>query len=106
MCLRKPNLTSADSTTSVQASPDVYPTAPSWSRRPRLLLVAPPVAAVQTQCRQPYDEMDSFNPMSALAAGAAPGSDPMRLSMTQQGQALGMDAFDQDLGFDESILSV
>ncbi len=48
--------------------------------------------------------MASFNSMPALTSGGAPGADALGLSVNQAGQSLGIDAFDQDLGFDESLL--
>jgi len=53
--------------------------------------------------------MAGFNPMSALPPGAAPGDGGFGLTVNHQGAhgpPLGLEAFDQDLGFDESLLYV
>jgi len=43
--------------------------------------------------------------MSALAPGAAPGGgDTMGMPMNQTGPSLAIEGFDQELGFDESLL--
>ena len=44
--------------------------------------------------------MASFNPMSALAAPP----DPMGVSVNQAGPPMGIEAFEQDLAFDEALL--
>ncbi|KAK7407939.1 hypothetical protein QQX98_009901 [Neonectria punicea] len=47
--------------------------------------------------------MAAFNSMSGLPTGASP-SDPMAMNLGPGQQSLGMDVFDQDLTFDESLL--
>jgi hypothetical protein len=44
--------------------------------------------------------MANFNPMSALAATP----DAMGLNVNQTGPPMGIEAFDQDLAFDEALL--
>ena len=48
--------------------------------------------------------MASFNPMSALTTGVSAGPDALGMSVHQPGQHLGMDSFDQDLGFDDALM--
>ncbi len=49
--------------------------------------------------------MASFNSMSAaMTAGATPVGDPLGLTVNQTGQSMGLEAFDHDLAFDESLL--
>ncbi len=46
--------------------------------------------------------MAAFNSMPAMNAGAAP-NDAMAMNHAS-GQPMGMDAFDQDLGFDDALM--
>ena len=65
-------------------------------------------ASSQTRRPHPYpsglnNEMESFTAMPALSSGATttPGD---ALGLNAAGQSLGMDAFDQDLNFDDALL--
>ena len=48
--------------------------------------------------------MATFNPMSALSTGVSGGPDAMGMNVHHQSGQPMMDPFDQDLGFDDSIL--
>jgi hypothetical protein len=52
--------------------------------------------------RRAYDAMATFNPLSAMSAGAP--NDAMGLNHAAPGQTMTMEHFDQDFNFDEAVL--
>jgi hypothetical protein len=82
----------------------LLPPLPSHHTKPSHRLVSSP--SISDWNARPFaglkDVMATFNPMSALSTGASVPDDAMTLATT--GQSFGMEAFDGDLTFDESLL--